>query len=141
MTAHASRTDRKLCLNAGMNDYISKPFDGNDLFATIRKNIETLELKAPQNNTECHFDPEMNHDIKHLDIEEGSRRVGSTESYIAILEEFCKDQQYFKSTFQKLIVEKSFQAAKIEAQALPKRVHHQCNIRKAIRQIQSNRFA
>ncbi|MDL2260429.1 response regulator [Deltaproteobacteria bacterium OttesenSCG-928-K17] len=37
MTAHAMAGDRDKCLEAGMNDYISKPFKVNQLRATIEK--------------------------------------------------------------------------------------------------------
>ena len=37
MTAHAMKGDRERCLAAGMDDYVSKPLQPNDLFATIEK--------------------------------------------------------------------------------------------------------
>ncbi|KPA10905.1 PAS domain S-box [Candidatus Magnetomorum sp. HK-1] len=37
MTANAMQGDRELCINAGMNDYISKPFDPKDFIQTIEK--------------------------------------------------------------------------------------------------------
>jgi signal transduction histidine kinase len=40
MTAHASQADREKCLDAGMNGFISKPFEPVELFAVLRRWIE-----------------------------------------------------------------------------------------------------
>ncbi len=40
MTAHAMKGDRELCIQAGMDDYLTKPVNLADLRATIRKWIE-----------------------------------------------------------------------------------------------------
>jgi signal transduction histidine kinase/CheY-like chemotaxis protein/HPt (histidine-containing phosphotransfer) domain-containing protein len=37
MTAHAMPEDKKLCLEAGMQDYFSKPIDMNELYQTLLK--------------------------------------------------------------------------------------------------------
>jgi len=37
MTAHAMKGDREICINAGMNDYITKPINRDQLFSIIKK--------------------------------------------------------------------------------------------------------
>jgi len=43
MTAHAMYGDRERCIAAGMNDYVPKPIDRNELFAAIRRNIDGFQ--------------------------------------------------------------------------------------------------
>ncbi len=40
MTAHAMTGDKQKCLEAGMNGYVSKPINKNELFAEIEKQLE-----------------------------------------------------------------------------------------------------
>jgi len=41
MTAHAMKGDREVCLEAGMNDYVSKPVRMEELRAAILRSLET----------------------------------------------------------------------------------------------------
>ncbi|MBF0102560.1 MAG: response regulator, partial [Desulfobacterales bacterium] len=43
MTAHAMKGSREECINAGMNDYVCKPIDPNDLFAVLMRWIKPKE--------------------------------------------------------------------------------------------------
>ena len=43
MTAHAMKGDREMCLEAGMNDYITKPIKREAVFSIIEKNVFNKE--------------------------------------------------------------------------------------------------
>jgi two-component system sensor histidine kinase/response regulator len=47
MTAHAMKGDRERCLEAGMDDYISKPIEPQALAAALEKWGEILRAKSP----------------------------------------------------------------------------------------------
>jgi CheY-like chemotaxis protein len=50
MTAQVMTDDREKCLEVGMNDYVSKPIEINDLFSTIIKWIKPAEKKTADEN-------------------------------------------------------------------------------------------
>jgi HPt (histidine-containing phosphotransfer) domain-containing protein len=47
MTAHVIKGDRERCLEAGMNEYVSKPIDSDKLFETIEKLTRVSGIMKP----------------------------------------------------------------------------------------------
>jgi len=94
MTANASEADRKLCIEAGMNEHITKPIDPEKLFAALLKWIkpQTNNLKAapPSAGPAKHLEiPE----IQEIDTALGLKRAaGKPTLYLKMLQSYVTDQ-------------------------------------------------
>jgi CheY-like chemotaxis protein/anti-sigma regulatory factor (Ser/Thr protein kinase) len=93
MTAHALVEERQLCLNAGMNDHVSKPIDPNNLFSTLMRwtkprpsQVESQELYIPTKGPDEVVLPE----IAGIDLADGLKRVaGNRRLYRDLLRQFA----------------------------------------------------
>ncbi len=88
MTAHAMKGDRERCLKAGMDDYVSKPIEPQELFDAIEKWSKSTEPQKAiigQNNSEK---DDLLKDTP-IDLEAVlSRFNGDKEFFVEILHEF-----------------------------------------------------
>lgn len=91
MTAHALSTDRDMCLDAGMDDHLTKPIDPDILFETLVRWIkpadrtfhEMKKVRIPQTAEAL---PDS---LPGFDIETGLMSVsGNKELYLSLLDQF-----------------------------------------------------
>ncbi len=96
LTANAMQSDKRNCLDAGMDGYIAKPFKASEVIAMI----ETLVPQEPEDELSCMEDAPpvaAGSDAEHgagvtLDWQDGLERVdGDEELYNDILAVFCGD--------------------------------------------------
>ena len=95
MTAHALVEERQRCLEAGMNDHVSKPIDPDALFATLIRWVKPAKGQIvhtgsrPAERTEGTILPE----IPGVDIAAGLKRVaGNRRLYRDLLVQFVEKQ-------------------------------------------------
>ncbi len=96
MTANVMAGDREQCLEAGMNDHITKPLDPNQMIATLAKWITpTHPVALPSlHGAEVVQSPEVLPNLPGVRVAEGVRMMGgSVTAYFSILEKFRDGQQ------------------------------------------------
>ncbi len=109
MTAHAMKKDRQRCMEAGMNDYISKPLVPDELFAAIRRQTAGIMSQGAVDSTvqpeTCSLKPETR-SLKPasgtwvFDKKEFLARMGGSESVCRKLLEQMPD--YLRAEIEKL---------------------------------------
>jgi signal transduction histidine kinase/DNA-binding response OmpR family regulator/HPt (histidine-containing phosphotransfer) domain-containing protein len=97
MTAHALVEERQRCLDAGMNDHVSKPIDPDNLFSTLlrwakprpKQAVESQTSSTPIKVPEEMVLPA----VVGINIADGLKRVaGNKQLYRGLLEQFAAKQ-------------------------------------------------
>jgi signal transduction histidine kinase/DNA-binding response OmpR family regulator/HPt (histidine-containing phosphotransfer) domain-containing protein len=100
MTAQAMTGDRETCIEAGMDDYLTKPININELFSALVKWIKPKDRKIPDADTQqkgFQIDEELVEDdqlptLPGIDVESGLIRVGGNRKlYKKLLIKFRDD--------------------------------------------------
>ena len=111
MTAHAMRGDKERCLESGMDDYIPKPIDKEQMVSIIRAQLQ--KRGGPQNSpapqeTALQANPEAELrnavQCRELDIEEVLERIGGDMGIlVSILRNFKEYNTQFHADTQALL--------------------------------------
>jgi|HubBroStandDraft_5_1064220.scaffolds.fasta_scaffold03549_2 signal transduction histidine kinase/DNA-binding response OmpR family regulator/HPt (histidine-containing phosphotransfer) domain-containing protein len=95
MTAHALVEERQRCLDAGMNDHVSKPIDPDALFSTLLRWAKPRPKQAtePQAKPARAADEVILPEIAGINVADGVRRVaGNRRLYRSLLIQFAEKQ-------------------------------------------------
>lgn len=94
MTANAMQQDKDKCIQAGMNDYLAKPIDPDELFRTLLKWIKPAQTAKPAEKPAA---KEVARDlpiIDGLDVELGLQCVvGKKPLYLSMLRKYVINQE------------------------------------------------
>ncbi len=95
MTAHALAEERQQCLDAGMNDHVSKPIDPDALFSTLMRWAKPHPERAvaiPATAAKSVADVDLP-EIAGVDLNDGLKRVaGNRRLYRDLLQQFAAKQ-------------------------------------------------
>lgn len=92
MTANAMEGDREKCMQAGMNDHVSKPIDPDALYAAVMRWVKPRRSQRPEPPAKKidAASPKALPDIQGVDLGDGLRRVGgNTRLYRDLLVKFA----------------------------------------------------
>ena len=105
MTAHAMKGDRQRCLDAGMDDYISKPIDVDDLFAKIEQWGHSRTMDSREITTEYHPASQNETDVNTpVQLDKALERAAGDREFLSELyQHFIKEMDDRILKFQNLI--------------------------------------
>jgi two-component system, sensor histidine kinase and response regulator len=123
MTANAMPQHRQICLEAGMQDFITKPIDPEQLWAMLLQWIAPQHPAAITAAPLCHA-PDSNteglpRNIAGLDTEQGLRRVlGKKATYAKMLHKFMNSQRNAVALIESALSEEDWPSAERVAHTL-----------------------
>ena len=123
MTARTMYGDREKCLEAGMNDYVPKPIDRQELFAVLRRNLSPSTTRpagthsAPNGGAFVDAAPTLV--MEDINVGEGLERLGGNWNlYLDILQEYGAIYSNFAGDFEALLHRKDHVGARLMAHSL-----------------------
>ncbi|MBF0397598.1 MAG: response regulator [Desulfobacterales bacterium] len=103
MTAHAMKSEKDKCLQAGMNDYVTKPIEPKNLFAVLVKWIKPGERETfvSEDKDNRGKDIELPETLPGLNIMSGLKRIeGNKKLYLKLLNDIYSKYKHLADEIQ-----------------------------------------
>ncbi|MGE5436941.1 MAG: response regulator, partial [Syntrophothermus sp.] len=114
ITANALMGDKEKCLEAGMNDYIAKPVDPDELISKIDKWLQIKAIDVEENQEEIKKISSDYFDFEHFD----KMSSGNTEFQKEILKTFFEDINKRCTKLQRLVLDGQIDKITLEAHSI-----------------------
>lgn len=112
MSAHAKSIKWKACVEAGINDYILKPFNKDALLTVLKNQLGYRHGILPPTLPQQASETWETTTFPGLDIQDGIERLGgSKEIFANILSDFCEEHATFHVTLKQLLENHDFKGA------------------------------
>jgi two-component system sensor histidine kinase/response regulator len=121
MTANARPEDRKLCMDAGMVDFVAKPIEPEELFKTLLHWIKPRQaIVVPASTVVTNVAPHQAlPEVPGLNQGAGLRRVlGNPKRYVAMLRGFTKNQSHVTQSIRQNLALHDIPTAERQAHTL-----------------------
>ncbi len=113
MTAHAMKGDREKCLEAGMNDYVTKPIETGHLFSVLSQWLpgsgDTVPDTGPMSGTEDSEAFPVH--IPGIDMTAALRRIRNRKLLVRLLKEFAETHADTAQVLQEAIRNRNWETA------------------------------
>ncbi len=119
MTAHAMDGDKEACLKAGMNDYLSKPIDPDDLLELLSNWLDSYEVSGAESGSALQQDINLPEEIPGIDLSWGLKRVGGNKKlFIRLLNDFYNTHNNVCEKTRQYLTNNNIEAARREVHTI-----------------------